>query len=656
MTPLNPFHSSSFIPSPLSSFFPLFPDRQPGTSSAASDSATTLHSRLLGFVRARASTFVRRRGPSPLRDDVTFTADVTDDFVIWQQLRQAAAYEYSQPTAALPLVADRVSLPSNSGSVDLLSVLPNELVSFYERESPALVTPVERRAAAPRAVLCASDGDYAHLIHRMHSIGMVDFTLSPAVVNGVFAVPKGDDAQRLIIDARPANAAFCEPPEIKLPTPDLLSDLIVDPSRPLYVAKIDIDNYYHRLKLPVWMRRYFALPSVRAGDVHPALAAKYGPETRIFPCCTTLPMGWSHSVFLAQRAHEHLANTRTPLRPSDRITEENDRTIDRCRHLIYIDDVNLFSYDRDELRRVQSEYEAIMNDIGLHVKPTKVVAPTCYGVDCLGLLVHGVDHTISLSPVKLQKLIDDTTSLLLDGTATGESMARIVGRWTWATLVRRPALSIFSAVYRFIECASAVTSVAPATKRRRRPRASRTFDIWKTCERELQIMIALAPLLVQDLSALWFERVTATDACETGQGLVAVRMDEAGVHDTARLNKDELNDFVGQLSAAGDWRTIVAAPWRDRSEHINVLELRAALTAVRWALSFPTSVNHRLLILSDSQVVVGAANKGRSSSRPLLRRLRALAALVLASGVRVTLRWVPSEVNPADGPSRRFQT
>src|SRR4051812_22284814 len=87
------------------------------------------------------------------------------------------------------------------------------------------------------------------------------------------------------------------------------------------------------------------------------------------------------------------------------------------------------------------------------------------------------------------------------------------------------------------------------------------------------------------------------------------------------------------------------------AEHINVLEARALSTAVRWVLSHPLSMGRRLLALSDSQVVIGAVNKGRSSSQQLLRCLRGVSALLLASGVRLVLQWVPSASNPADEPS-----
>jgi hypothetical protein len=49
-----------------------------------------------------------------------------------------------------------------------------------------------------------------------------------------------------------------------------------------------------------------------------------------------------------------------------------------------------------------------------------------------------------------------------------------------------------------------------------------------------------------------------------------------------------------------------------------------------------------------------AARKGRSSTFQLLKRLRCLNALLLCSGSYLAVNWIPTEVNPADGPSRRY--
>ena len=60
------------------------------------------------------------------------------------------------------------------------------------------------------------------------------------------------------------------------------------------------------------------------------------------------------------------------------------------------------------------------------------------------------------------------------------------------------------------------------------------------------------------------------------------------------------------------------------------------MTTIRWAVKLPQVAggsHRRILILSDSSAAVGSINKGRSSSHRLLRPLRSLAALLLASGI-----------------------
>ena len=37
-------------------------------------------------------------------------------------------------------------------------------------------------------------------------------------------------------------------------------------NEPFCVAKVDLDNFYHRIRLPEWLQPYFALPPVRAAE------------------------------------------------------------------------------------------------------------------------------------------------------------------------------------------------------------------------------------------------------------------------------------------------------------------------------------------------------------------------------------------------------
>lgn len=585
---------------------------------------TAAQSRLLAHVYRCATRTLRRRGRSgPTSDDPLF-----DSNFLSTHLRNADLDAYiSRPTSPVaPIDADRVSLPADAGAVKLSALLPPAIAAEYA-DPRRLLVPVADRKRAPRTRLCGAQTEWAKLVQRMQAIDMIDFTTEPKCVSGIFCVAKDGGKLRLIMDARPVNVMFVEPVPVKLPTPDLTAALTTDPTRPLYAAKVDLDNFFYRLEVDRAWWPYFALPPVRAADV--GVADRFG-DTVVYPVCKRLPMGWSHSPRLAQAAHEHLIDTQTGLRPADRICADNDTVVDRERHQEYIDDLILYDYDPVRLAATQQRYIAAIRAAGLVVKDSKVVAPSCDGVVCLGLEVHGADHTVGASVAKLDALRADTRRVLAAGSVSGTDLAHIVGRWTWAAMACRPVLSVFNAVYRFIECAK-----------------GRRFTMWRSAARELLLVMDLAPLMFVDTSTNWFDRVVATDASSEGMGVVAAPL-EAEAAPRVVTSAD-----AAALVTSSAWRTIVSSRWR-RAEHINVLELRALTTAVRWVLSFREAVNCRVLVLCDSQVVVGAVTKGRSSSQLLLRRLRYLAAMVLASGLRLAVRWVASADNPADGPSRNF--
>ena len=549
-------------------------------------------------------------------------------------------YQSGGPAVALRLEASRVSLPAEAGTADLLSLLPPDLAREYA-DPRQLLKPREQRESA-RKHFAADPHEYSALVARLQSIGQLSFTTRPACVNGLFAVPKGDK-QRLILDARPLNAMCREPPSVSLPSPEHLALLEVPKGTRLHIGKVDIDNFYHRLRMPAAWHRYFALPAIRAGDIG---LAGYGPEELVHPCLTTLPMGWSHSVYLAQKLHEHLlfSNPELHLRASDAINAAGPGTVDRLRFGAYIDDLMLFDTDPHRLRAVQEAYCSMMEGRGLSPKRDKTVYPDPGGppqrTECLGTLVDAADLVVGVAPAKLASLVAHTQAFIGRKQATGKELSELVGRWTWAMLAARPSLSIFSNVYRFILI----------TRERR-------FDLWPSVVRELKLVSQLAPLLsVSIRGGQWWPRAIATDASALGQGVVMRAIGEADL--TPFLSEAFPNGPNGgpaeQCRAwvtRSKWGTIVSKRWA-RPEHINCLEARAVLTAFRWALSYPKARGRRLCILSDSRVAIGAIRKGRSSSFGLLVVLRAVAALSLASGCQLRLYWLPTDINPADGPSR----
>ncbi len=602
--------------------------------------ATAPQQRAQSFLVSCASRFSSRRVPvSPSE----FTTSLCDG---------VSSSDRPLSSTALWLLADKAALPASAGSADLLSVLPPEVAIKYSCADALLKEPTKDDKPPPRPAMLISPPEYLKLIRRMKSLNMLTFTLEPKAVNGIFGVPKDEDLHRVIIDARPANSFFKQA-DVELPSPELLARVRPDPDKPLFFGKVDLDNFYHRLRVPTWLQAYFALPALRAADL--GLEQEFGADTMVFPCCATLPMGFSHSVFLAQAAHEHLLNSKVPaLSPDNRITHSTAdfELRDRLLHQVYIDDLICVSHHANKINSTIDAYLPVADANGTPAKPSKVKYATCDPIELLGLEADGRRHELGLSVPKLQQLCADTLALLDRGVCSGRDMEVLVGRWTWAALVRRPVLSVLSSVYRFQDAAD-----------------GKLFDIWPSVRRELMVLVGLAPLLFVDLDDEFFSRILASDASTHGMGVCSTRpfARPCSVETVAKelperpivpkkdkvAPKEEPPPLPAPLDLPKMWRTIVSSGW-SRSEHINVLEMRAACTAVRWVLSFPNAVGSRVLLLADSLVCVYGLLKGRSSSPPLLRVLRCLSAHLLSSGLSLVPRWIPSALNPADAPSRDF--
>ena len=86
--------------------------------------------------------------------------------------------------------------------------------------------------------------------------------------------------------------------------------------------------------------------------------------------------------------------------------------------------------------------------------------------------------------------------------------------------------------------------------------------------------------------------------------------------------------------------------------HINIEEAAAVIWYLRWVLRSTKRFRHRVVLLIDSKVALGAIANGRSSSKPLNALVRRAAALCFAGGLLLHCVFIPTKHNPADWPSR----
>ena len=110
-------------------------------------------------------------------------------------------------------------------------------------------------------------------------------------------------------------------------------------------------------------------------------------------------------------------------------------------------------------------------------------------------------------------------------------------------------------------------------------------------------------------------------------------------------------EWVGDLVKALDWRRrAFSFPLKD-CEHINLGEYRALRICIR-RLIRENVHSSRVLVCTDSNVVLGAVSKGRSRSKRLRRLQQACVAELLYFNIYLGALPVGTADNPADDPSR----
>ena len=587
---------------------------------------------------------------------------------------------YDSSSGVLPIVADRVALPDNLQHVSILDTLPSPIAAHYS-DPEALLLPRQvvadrvRQARLRKPRVLAARGEYVKLVRRMLGLGMLQLTTEPQCVNSLFGVPKGADT-RLILDARLANCHFADAPPVRLPSPSHLAQL--QATGAFVVAKMDLSNFYHQLVLPAWIRPYFALPALTLSEqaalaenveLPASVRAALSSANRLFPCCVTLPMGFSHSVFLAQCVHEHVLYSSSCLSPRDNLLNLLSPVIDRPLHGLYVDDCVLLGPDERGVRR---QYESVLNAYSaalLPVKRSKCTEATAEPVTVLGVDVCGASQTIALSMERHARIVRSTAALIAQPLVAARELARVLGAWTWELLLRRPALAALKHCYRFVER----SMLRPA-----RP-------LWPSVVRELSVLTMLSPLLTVNMRASWAGHLVATDASMDAAGVVTTPLRADTLRSLWPLSALHLPSLLQQTQSPAPplpvkltqpcldacppphtiaavqralqqvrWRTLVSQAW-GREEHINCLELEAMQLGVRWHASRPASFGTRLPLLVDSSAAYGIARKGRTAASSLLSTFRRTAAVTLATDTVLVPMWLPSHLNPADAPSRSQQ-
>eukprot|EP00971_Amphidinium_carterae_P341870 6480919-Amphidinium_carterae.2 len=538
--------------------------------------------------------------------------------------------------------------------------------------------------------------EYGRLVCEMKERGLVTFRRCEEVTEelGIFVVPKKNGQLRLIADCRRSNEHFKSADHVWLATGETLATMELDDDELLHVAQGDLKNAFFQIALPSKLQHLFGMKKVRARDVGISTLADGSvvlPQTWVSPVLAIMPMGWKWALYWCQRMHE-LQLSLAGCTLERRLYDRSGRGLlgEEPAHLVYVDNYAVMGTNIDRVRSMAASVYKHLTGAGLLVH--EVEGPSA-DVECLGWRIDGKAGTVSPTRKRVWKLKLVLKTVLQRGRLRGKDLERIVGHATFMLLVQRSSLSLLSAVYPFISKHYHVEQV-----------------LWPSVRRELGLLEALLPLLWVDMRRGWSEDVRMCDASPEGYGVVKATCREELVRQAGKTSERwrgaltsaaprehfarwhaehgwqidlktkpgavrvdaqcAKSDAREQLQPAKSWDThgvpfdeipgeILRSKWKlcwkglwKDSEAMPILEGRCALLAYKHLLRSTQNLGKKLLLLTDSITVASCLMKGRSSRGKMQGICRAFAALTLATNSSLLVRWLVSESNYADGPSR----
>ena len=539
-------------------------------------------------------------------------------------------------------------------------------------------------------VLKTDGAAYVQFVQRLFEGGMVSFTEKPRDLITPFFVTKKSGKLRLVLDCRGVNQRFREPPSIALAAGSSWSQLEIPLGEDLFIAQSDIKDYFYSLRLPHELQPFFCLPAIPVQAIH-----AWGVENKdwtgasveglVFPAFRVIPMGWSWAMWWAQRVHQVQALIGAGLSDARLVRADRpapDLSGGEPAVIAYADNLNVTGTDEERVQKAKDGAVARLRTLGFGVHEE---LDACASATSLGFSIDGATGVVKPVPDKVGLVIAAFRWLARRPRVNGRAVEKLVGHAIHFMLVRREMLCCMRSLYDFIQ---------------RSYRARRR--LWPSAAREAEWIANLLPVCHANLRRVWSEVPTASDASLSG---IAVCSRHAGVEQVSEIGRckeawrfkardfvapresaiggaedlsldpfsdtqsvkphivlpedpfsinPDFNEVPDDFMTASEWSVAFACEMH-HAEPITILEARGVVAAVRHKCRAVQNFGKKHLHLNDNLANVLCAEKGRSASYPMLRVCRRLCALVIAANCTFHHRWVPSERNPADHASRRWE-
>lgn len=607
------------------------------------------------------------------------------------------------------IVTDRVSLPERGAYFDLAAHLIGDVKKAYE--DPTFLDE-ETASVAPTAKVHADRDEWQKFLRRVDAAGQLRFVHPDDVPrdangceirNGMFAIRKDADTDRVITNRIPQNSQERSLGLVGdlLPHGANFVDLQLGPHAEsiLVIHGDDMPDCFHACSVSADRSRRnvvgdnVSLAAFDGGEAANRFRAGLGkfeePPREVVPAFGSLVMGDLNAVDFVQAGHTNLLRKYGLMQQRDTVRYRGNPPRGSLWEGIVVDDHIVAEVcDRTQYQagfttlaqRVQDASRVAYKDHGIVPKEKKAIVNQT-SARFWGAEVDGDYGDVRASMPLILKTLMLSLWTLQVGAITAGAWSSLIGLWTYILLYRRDALCVLSASYAASLGLADNDVIVPATGARA----------------ELSVLAVLSPLLASNMRATVAEAVYATDASQTLAAAVVTELPKEAAcelwrhrsrkghrADIRSMGPDipEIDDCCSEtdrviLRLAGEIRGedshIAPASsdvkWVDElvqdcqfkpvfcyplpaGEHINIKELRAVRTLVRFLARNPKMHALRQVVLLDSAVVLGALAKGRSRSRRINRLLRSMLPDMLFCDIYLGCLHVSTKYNVADDPTR----
>jgi hypothetical protein len=105
-------------------------------------------------------------------------------------------------------------------------------------------------------------------VERLISADIVELTFEANKESvEMFFVAKKDGRLRMVCDCRRSNCHFTKPDKVRLCTAESLTRIHVPADEKLFIATADLKDAFYHFQLPVALRPFFGMRSLRAGEL-----------------------------------------------------------------------------------------------------------------------------------------------------------------------------------------------------------------------------------------------------------------------------------------------------------------------------------------------------------------------------------------------------